>query len=140
MTKKLQRTFKYPKGTKCEQDTKPLVRCSLIHLRGGYSHTVCILAMCPWKGYGFQAIYQGQVIIENWSRIESHLKGSLHVSGQKLYKQKIERVLWYSVTKFANFTLVKGRTFANPAAHPHPNYMGVPPGLIHQNNASITNI
>ena len=22
---------------------------------------------------------------------------------------------------------VKGRTFANPAAHPHPNYMGVPP-------------
>ena len=26
------------------------------------------------------------------------------------------------------FGLVKGTTFANPAAHPHPNYMGVPPG------------
>ena len=35
-------------------------------------------------------------------------------------------MLWYRVTKFAKFSLVKGRTFAIPAAHPHPNYMGVP--------------
>ena len=32
------------------------------------------------------------------------------------------------VSKFAKFGLVKGRTFANPAAHPYPNYTGVPPG------------
>ena len=31
----------------------------------------------------------------------------------------------YRVTKFSKFGLVKGRTFANPAAHPHPSYMGV---------------
>ena len=31
------------------------------------------------------------------------------------------------VTKFTKFSLVKGRTFANPASHPHPNYRyGVP--------------
>ena len=42
----------------------------------------------------------------------------------KIVITKIERVLWYRVTKF---TLVKGRTFANTVAHPHPNYMGVPP-------------
>ena len=35
-------------------------------------------------------------------------------------------LLWYGVTKFAKFSLVKGMTFANPAAHPHLNYMGVP--------------
>ena len=37
--------------------------------------------------------------------------------------------LVYRVTKFAKFGLVKGRTFAKPAAHPHPNCMGVPPLL-----------
>ena len=36
--------------------------------------------------------------------------------------------LWNGVTVFAKFSLVKGRTFANPAVHPHPNYMGIPPG------------
>ena len=29
--------------------------------------------------------------------------------------------------KFAKFNLVKGRTFANQVAYPHPNNMGVPP-------------
>ena len=29
--------------------------------------------------------------------------------------------------KVGKFGLVKGGTFANPVAHPHPNYMGVPP-------------
>ena len=29
--------------------------------------------------------------------------------------------------KFAKFNLVKGRTFTNQVAYPHPNNMGVPP-------------
>ena len=40
-------------------------------------------------------------------------------------------MVWYRVTKFAKFGLVKGRTFANPAAHPHPNYMRVSPVTIY---------
>ena len=36
-------------------------------------------------------------------------------------------LVWYRVTKLAKFGLVNGRTFVNPASHPHPNYMGVPP-------------
>ena len=36
-------------------------------------------------------------------------------------------MVWKRVTKFANVGLVKGRTFANPAVHPHRNDMGVPP-------------
>ena len=39
-------------------------------------------------------------------------------------------LVWYRVTKFAKFGPVEGRTFANPAVHPHPNYMGVPPGAV----------
>ena len=40
-------------------------------------------------------------------------------------------MVWYRVTIFAKFGLVKGRTFSNPEAHPHPNYMGVSlPGWI----------
>ena len=36
-------------------------------------------------------------------------------------------MVWKRDTKFANVGLVKGRTFANPAVHPHRNDMGVPP-------------
>ena len=36
-------------------------------------------------------------------------------------------LVWYRVTIFAKFGLVKGRTFANPMAHHHLNYMRVPP-------------
>ena len=39
--------------------------------------------------------------------------------------------------KFAKSSLVKGRIFANPAAHPHPNYMGVPPGHLDKSRRSI---
>ena len=52
-------------------------------------------------------------------------------NGQLCYSLCVRELKWvlrYRVTKFAKFTLVKGRTFASPVAHPYPNYMGVPPG------------
>ena len=43
-----------------------------------------------------------------------------------LNQEQLSNFTLYRVT---NFSLVKGKTFVNPVAHPYPNYMGVPPSL-----------
>ena len=70
-------------------------------------------------------VSKGLVIIDKWSSIGSRLTGR----SQKMeIKTNSAFLLRYRVTKFTKLSLVKGRTFANPEAHPYPNYMSVPPG------------
>ena len=87
--------------------------------------------MCRWKRYGFQAIWSGLGSSNHrklvWYRVP--FNGIAH---KRLKSKTVEHFCshWYRVTKFAKFILVKGRTFAYLAAHPHPNYMRIlPPGL-----------
>ena len=78
----------------------------------GYSHILAIQECATGKGTWFS----------------SHLAGMGSSNHRKLvlYRVPFNGITHkrYRVTKFS---LVKGRTFENPAAHPHPNYMGVPP-------------
>ena len=85
---------------------------------GGYSHILAIRVCAAGERIVFNpfGLVKCLVIIENWSSIGSRLTGSLTF------------LVWYKVTKFAKIGLLKGGTFTNPAAHPHPNYMGVLPG------------
>ena len=69
-----------------------------------------------------------------WYRVSNHRKlvwnrVLLNWITHKILKSRtIEHYIsLYRVTKCANLVWQRGRTFANPAAHPHPNYMGVPP-------------
>ena len=70
----------------------------------------------------------GLVIIKNWSNIGSRLTGLL-TEDRNQEQLSIFSLVWG--LRFAKYSLVKGRTFANPAVHPYPNYMEeYPPGYV----------
>ena len=92
---------------------------------GGYSHILAIWVCAAGKGIIFKPSHQSrigpcltgllseqkEIVIKDWNQE----RFSVFHTG--IGSQNLQNLLW----------LVKGRTFANPAAHPHPNYMGVPP-------------
>ena len=125
------------------------------YFRGfGYSPCIGNRGMCRWRGHGFQAIWSGigssnhrKLVYESYCSQTQPPPYMLHraiwqgiwllsipsENPTKYRSQKTEIknswafLVWYRVTTCAKFGLLKGRTFVNPAAHPHPNYIGVPP-------------
>ena len=94
---------------------------------GGVLPYIGYAGMCRWKGYGFQAIWSG-IGSSNYRKLVYYRIPFNGIAHKRLKSRTTEHFLvWYRVTEFAKFGLVKGRTFANPVAHPHPNYMGVRP-------------
>ena len=80
--------------------------------------------MCRGKGYDFQAIYSGIGSSNSrklvWNKVP--FNGIANCNSKRMKGSS-----GIGSLKFAKFTLVEGSIFVNPAAHPHPNYIGVPP-------------
>ena len=98
-----------------------------VQLSWGYSHILAIQVCAAGNGMVFKP-FQSRIGSSNHRKLVWYRVPFNGIVGKKLKSKTLSIFSLVQGNKINKIGQVKGRTFANPAAHPHPNYTRVPPG------------